>query len=515
MNIKIILFAACLLFVMGCEKDTNEYNHELAENITVAGLESEYTLLSEYDVLKIDVSANTTYPVSDFDFSWGVYETNVSGAIPPKLDTIGQGPKLVYPVKLRAKTWMLVLIVKNRVSGLTKYVATPLHIITKFTRGWYIAKTEGDSTDLDLHLTPEKIDVTTLEANVFSFLNGHKLYGQAKRLNFQSRYKSDITGILANTRTLFVQTDQSIRPLNINTLKEIHDDGSIFLGGTPIGGVGALFTASVSSYLIRGGQLYTLYHNGANSGKFGAAIMMDKQNTPYQLSDYFVASTTEVPILWDRLSGSFVTAEGYGTYMTQFKDDTNNKDIKVRNNNKSLLYMGYKDRIYDQARWTTDQVGYAILQDKGDLSLRSLVKLFDKDRTLTITPITIPTNSLLYDATMYALNQEDESILYFLKDNNIYSHNLDNGYEQLQFSVPQGEQVTQIKHLKYEEGTAYTFNYIIIATQKAGKYVIRFFNKLSGNLESTPVFTLRGEGVAKDILYISPNVYDSTYPDSY
>ncbi|ERJ60121.1 PKD-like family lipoprotein [Sphingobacterium paucimobilis] len=516
--LHIILFVLGVLFIGGCEKNTNNFDYQQAEVITVEGLEPSYTLMSGYDVLNIDISANSTIPAADFDYTWGVYETNVQGYA-PKLDTIGKGSKLVYPIKLPAKGWMLVLMAKNKTTGVTQYLRSNLNIVTMFTRGWYVAKSEGDSTDLDLHLTPDNISTTTLEENVLSLSNGKKLAGRAKQLIFTTNYKTTVTGVLANTRTLFVQSEKSSRPLNINTLKSLHTDESLFIGTPPPGSVGAAFNGSSANYLIKGGKLFSIYAMSSNNGTFGSAKMIDEYDSPYNLSDYFAVNTSNDPILWDNISGSFITMSmGYGTSMAKYIDAQTNNDIKANNNNnKNLLYMGFKSAIYNASAYRYALEGYALLQDKVNQSLKTLVKLVADQSILTITPTDISSTSLLHNATMYTLNKEDESILYFVTANQVYSHNLDNHTEDLQFSTPNDEEVTFIRHLKYSENSnpVYSHNYIAIGSKKGNEYRIRFFKKSSGNLESQPVFTLEGKGTANDVLYISPSVSEYTYANSY
>lgn len=516
-RLHIIMFFISLLSITSCEKDTNSFNYQDAEVITVSGLESSYTLMSEFDILKIDISANSSIPAADFDFTWGVYETNVQGYA-PKLDTIGRGAILTYPIKLPAKTWMLVLMAKNKTTGVTQYLRSTLNVVTKFTRGWYVVKSEGDSTDLDLHLTPLKINETTLEKNVLSLSNGEKLPGRGKQLIFTTNYKSTVTGTLANTRTLFVQTEERSIPFNINTLKAIHTEQSLFIGPPAAGPVGAAFNGTYANYLIKGGKLYSIYSMSSNNGTFGSAKMINEFDHPYDLSDYFAVNSSVDPILWDKISGSFVTmSSGYGASMVKYTDDKDNVDITANNNsNKNLLYMGFKNSFYNASSYSYNLEGFALLQNKLDLNQKYIVKLITDKNKIKIIPTEIASSSLLHNATIYTLNKSDENILYFVNANKVYSFNLDNYAEHLQFSAPSDESITFIRHLKYtENNTLFSHNYIAVGTTKGDEYRIRFFNKSSGNLDAQPVFTIQGKGTANDVLYISPAVSEYTYANSY
>jgi hypothetical protein len=109
-------------------------------------------------------------------------------------------------------------------------------------------------------------------------------------------------------------------------------------------------------------------------------------------------------------------------------------------------------------------------------------------------------------------------MMYFLSGNQIWSRNLANKFEQLQFTVPADETVTFIKHKKYAPTGAeapFAFNYIMIGTKSGSNYKIRMFTKTAGNLSTTPAFTLEGNGSPGDVIYISPSVAQTTYLNTF
>jgi hypothetical protein len=200
--------------------------------------------------------------------------------------------------------------------------------------------------------------------------------------------------------------------------------------------------------------------------------------------------------------------------MTIFSDDKDN-DFSTANNNQKALFLGMKSNIYlPDPDYYFKTVGYAILQDKTDPSLKSLCVLEKNKYVLKIKRDSIGPSSKLYDASLHTLLFEDENLLYFVNNNQLYSRNLSNGFEQLQFSAPGGEQINFIKHLKYSE-SGYAFNFFIVGTKIGSSYKIRMFTKNSGNLDPAPVQTLEGTGTARAIIYIAPTVSDYTYPSSY
>jgi len=132
---------------------------------------------------------------------------------------------------------------------------------------------------------------------------------------------------------------------------------------------------------------------------------------------------------------------------------------------------------------------------------------------------TLAATDKLNNAERFGLIVEDENILYFSVGQEIWSWNLSNGVEQLQFTVPAGEKVTFIRHRKYAGSNTteqpFYYNYMLIGTTSGGSYKVRAFRKTSGNLASAPDFTMEGKGSVGDVIYIAPPVSNYTYPNSY
>ena len=118
---------------------------------------------------------------------------------------------------------------------------------------------------------------------------------------------------------------------------------------------------------------------------------------------------------------------------------------------------------------------------------------------------------------------EDEKLLYFSNGNEIWSYNINNNFEQRQFTVPDGETVTFVQHRKNELAGAnypdgYYYNYICVGTvDTAGNYKLRMCTKQSGNLSEEPLHVLEGRGAPRDVIFISPHLVSgaTAFPDTY
>lgn len=517
-QIYILLFCGIAILFASCKKDQGNYNYKAAEEISVEGVESTYTLISEKDRITLDPKVTCTDPQAELEYMWGIYETNVQGA-PPVLDIIGRTKALDYPIKRAPKDWVLVLRVTNKHTGYSKYLNSTLTIITEFTRGWYVAKDDGAQTDLDLFLTPASIVPQGKRENIFSAVNGAKIDGKAKLLTYVSNYRSTVTGVLAATKTLFVTTDKDVSAIYISTLKQIRNMDNLFLGASPTKAPNAMFAGASANYLINDGKLYGLGVVEFNNGLFGAPKMKDASNSPYHLSDYFLYGARVESVLFDDMSSSFLAmSQATASAMNGMSDEIRpgtETGMPANNNNKKMLFMGFKSSVPTGAPDNRDRVtGYAVFQDKTDPTLKILSKVEPYRTNIFLTNDILKTTDKLYNATDYALLVEDENVLYFVSDNQVWSRNLSNKVEKLEFTPPAGEQLTFIRHKKYTE-TNYSFNYVMVATKSGDNYKVRMFNKSSGSISGNPVFTLEGNGMVRDVTYISPAVAEFTYAHSY
>ncbi len=499
--IYILLIASVLT---SCFKDKGNYVYTEHEEITVTGIAASYDKISLVDKITIDPTVTSNKPGAEFTYWWGLYETSVQGAV-PKVDTLLRTKAIDYLVVQPAKGWVLVFGAKNIKTGYTKIVTSNINVITQFTRGWYVAKTESGKTDLDLYTTPTTILPVGKVENVFSLANGRKLNGKANSLRFYSDYKSLTGTSFLNTRALFVVTDEDASVVNIGTIKEIRDFNGLFFNAPSIKKPDILCNGAQSFFFINNGRLYSIYNMSSNTGQFGISQMINEYNSDYKLSKFFYTPGFSNPLFFDELTSTFYSAGGASLQLTSVRDAATTK-MPANNNNKNLLYLGFK----------TTAAAFGVFQDKTNPNLRILSTITPNINSLLMINDTLAVTEKLYGATMHTLFNGDENMMYFVVGNEIWSRNLSNRFEQLQYTVPGDESISFIRHQKYtvSSDAPFNYNYVVVATKKGDTYVIRMFTKTSGNLNPAPAFTITGKGEAGDIIYMSPSVGGSTYPNT-
>lgn len=507
-----IILALFSLFIVSCYEDLGNYSYSDAEVITISGIENSYTKTTYIDRITIDPKVSSTDPKADFKYFWGVYENEGIG-LSTMLDTISRTKAIDYLLTQEAKSWILVFGATNTNTGLTQYYTSKLNIVTPFSRGWYVLKDDGSSSDMDLFLTTSTIIPDSKQENIYSTVNKKKIPGKAQILIFSNDYQSDIItpGRFASTRALFAQTDQDLTVTNINTLKEYRDFRSLFFDAPYKQSPNVISYGMSSFFFVNNGNLSSIFNGMPNTGQFGVQQMRDAVNSPYDLSKYVLQAVNSDPLYFDNASSSFISAGGTTIQLSQVTDAPGSQ-MAANNNNKKIEYMGGTNRLAFG--------GYAILSDKTNPARKYLCNISGDSRKkqISIKADSIKTTEKLYKAKMYTLNQ-DESIMYFVVDNQVWSRNLSNNFEQLQYMAPAGEEISFIRHKLYTGTTStelnYYYNYVMIATTTGGNYKVRMFTKTAGNLNDTPEFTLEGKGKVGDIIYISPNVKSNTYLNSF
>lgn len=505
MKSKYFIISALIIVITSCFADKGNYEYTAWEEITVTGIESDYTAISQVDRIQIEPVVSSTENDAQYEYYWGIYETSVQGYA-PIIDTIATTKNLDYLVVQPAKGWVLVFYAKNINTGYSKIVTANLNVVTEFTRGWYVAKQENGYTDLDLFLTPLGIAPDGKRENIYSQVNGKKLKGDAKRMAFFSDYKALQDGRFVNTRSLFVLSSEDASVVNISTLKEIRDFNSLFFTPPSVKAPDFVCDGSQALFFINDGLVRSIYTMSSNTGQFGVPHMINSMNSPYRMSKYFYTHSFYDPIFFDEMSSTFYSAGGYSFQLTAIKDAVSTQ-IPSANNNKTLVYMGQKAM----------NSSFAILKDKTNPAIRILATVTPSVNAFNIIADTLNPESKLFDGENHTLLNGDENMMYFSNGKEIWSRNLSNKYEQLQYTLPADETVSFIKHRKYSVSAdiAFAYNFVIVASKKGDSYVIRMFEKTSGNLAKEPIITMTDKGEAGDIIYIAPRVSSYTYPNSF
>ncbi|HEY8387674.1 MAG TPA: PKD-like family lipoprotein [Parasegetibacter sp.] len=510
--IKYIMALTIVGTTLSCYKDRGNYDYKDREDISISGIEPSYTVIGYEEKLNIQPQVSSNYTGADFEYFWGVYDGSGTVNARRNYDTIARTKDLDYRVDLPAGEWVITFAAKNKITGVASIFRSNVSVVTRFTRGWYVIRDNGTNTDVDLFTTPTNLNPGVKYEGLFEMVNGRSLEGKSGSLAFFTTYRSDFTGSLQVGRTFMLWSERDMAAVDLNTFQLIRDFNTIFYETPATRKPMSINVGMNAIYMINDGQLHSIHNIASNKGYFAGAKIADDQNTPYYLSKYYLATLLHNTLFYDELNSTFYSATGNGSTLVKTTSAGASK-MPNANINKTLRYLGHKS-------YSAAMVGWAFLQDKTDPNLRILAQISaPNSNALTITPDTLLSTSNLYHAEKMTLLNGDENLIYFSRGNQVWSRNLSNKNEVLQFTVPAGETISFIRHRKFTGSAAAETNYyhnaVVVGTQVGNMYRIRVFNKVSGNISGNPITILEGNGFATDVMYMSPAVVGSTYQPTY
>lgn len=490
MKIKNIVYL--LLFVIGissCYEDKGNYDYDALFEITIDSIRESYNSYALIDTLRIHPEISPAN--SEYEYWWGIYETNVQGYA-PQLDTLYYTRDLEMPMTLSPGTYSLVFCAKEKSTGIAALTRADLTVVTTLSKGWYVLRSQGGYTDLDLFTETDKIE------NVISMNNeGKLLKGEATAISHNSSYKSwdEANSRYVNTNTLFALSSEDMVALRVNEGTIIRSFEDLFYDTPDVAAPQDIYGGSIDLYMMNDGKMYTIYNMSSNSGRFG-----EPKGGDYKLSPYRVYNGIRYPLLYDENSCSFCSADTWDNLMLPLKDEGAVDTIPlppVNNMDADLLFMGP----------TSSNCAYALMKKKQE----DLYLLFNMDADCYVpynNPIqswdTLDNNLGLLQADRWATNTANH-IIYYAIGNTIYSCNVDGGYqERVQQVLPAGEEVTYMRHLVYSNylNPSEDFEYIAVASYDGTNYKVYFYELQAGNLQNDPEI-LEGEGKVGALIYIN------------
>ena len=77
MKSKYFIISTLILVITSCFADKGNYEYTAWEEITVTGIESDYTAISQVDRIQIEPVVSSTENDAQYEYYWGIYETSV------------------------------------------------------------------------------------------------------------------------------------------------------------------------------------------------------------------------------------------------------------------------------------------------------------------------------------------------------------------------------------------------------------------------------------------------------
>lgn len=515
------IIASSLLFI-GCYDDKGNYDYTDLSTIDISGIDEEYSRISFKDTLRITPTVTSSDANDTFEYLWTLnpsYKSVPSGGS-IESDTIGNEQTLNYPVKLSKGMYDVVLKLTNSLTGYSTFHTTSLEVKTEFSLGFYVLKDVNGNTDMDLHLPDGGVS-----ESLITQVEGQALPGAPRSMGiiFQYSYIDPATDEYAAPTALSVCAGKDARVYNLQDMSIMFTHETMFFGAAPTDetpyyiypncyGIGYL--SDKGSYFN-----YQFASSGMNSaGKFGYPTPISNGCRPNINCMYNSLGEGQYAggcfYFFDEQNRRFLECNFNGD-LNAFEDG----DTPVPEN-YDLAFLG-RNAIGEDCR------GYALFKDK-QASGKLYLYLLTLDYTSYMNPVKkvgeIPATSDMNRATLYAINERDVRVMYFVADNKLYMFDIEQQTETniTPTDLAGDEEITYIsnRYWKGENDLPNNFNYLTIATYKDGKYKVYMYNITGGQPVGKPQRLLKGEGKAVKMQFSSPKMSQNPmdgacYPVSY
>ncbi len=532
-----ILILITIFLSFSCYEDLGNYDYDTLETISIKGINEEYVAYSR-DTLKIVPEVTYSNPDADMYYFW-LHESKTTGYY-IKDDTAHVGLILDTIVTWRPDVEIKFMFgARNKKTGYTVYKEFSLIVVTRFMYGLYVAKDNGEHSDLDFYPLPAwlnsysldnlKNEISPLVDNVLEVINGVEACprGSVQKLLYAERqpYFSYEEYRTLKLKSIYILTDEDYVMSSVETGGIFREYKDLFHTRPDV--LKPMFSGvTVTDYfLINNGHLYTFFYRAGNSsGKVSYPKVLPSSggtnSLDYSLSKYVFSECLYGTIFFDEVSSSFFRAiDGFRELMPLADGAEKAKggvasEIPIKNNNKTLIYMGGRSSYLGNNTAPIDAP--VILQDKTNTNLKILAKLWrsGNDYVSLINADTLREGTdALFNGTLITCSAPEIG-LYFLSGNKVYFREtgVKNGRETSVFEAPAGETVTFIRSL-YNTSNPSSDLVAIGTTLDGSQYKIRIFDKgIAGSLAADPlVLPSEGRfttGAARDIMLMHTKLGD-------
>lgn len=495
-----LVFFALSAFSCYDDQGNNKY-HEIGE-ISIAGMEKKYDVVTFRDVLNIDPLVASTDPNDVFDYYWTLDKKRIidEDESKIKLDTISLEKNLNYPVELKQGFYNLTLYVTNRSTGFQMNQVVDLNVTTPFSRGFYVLKEMEGHTEIDLHLSnDEKME------NLLTTANDGPVRGKpvSMGMNFTYYYLNETSPDFQKANTLNVLTEEDGRIVKVEDMSTVFTYRSMYYGEPPVNEKPYyMFSYGFGIGYASSEGFYCNIQWGESSGGYGYPQVVDGGCSV----DRNVVTDGMSAFFYDTKNRRFLNCDWNGEIhiYSDLGKDNETKEFTPNHIPHQLIYFG---------RCMVADGGYAIFCDANDHSKRYLYSLVldphsDANPIKTVT--VVDPDLKLNKAEMFATNELDANVIYSVVDNRIYAYDVTQ-QEEIEIKpdgFTAGEEITCISYRYWtqDNDVDYSFKHLVITTYKDGKYKVYMYDLVGSQTYGAPKYLFQGNGKVVKVQYASPKM---------
>lgn len=458
---------------------------------------------------KLNISPKIYPENRSYECFWGVANLNNQYSI---IDTLSHERDLDYLVTLNTGSYTLRFCAKDTETGIFSYTEYNLSVETEMSTGWWVLKGDENGTDVDIFTDEKKFE------NILYSFNGKKMTGKPVDLAYTNNYfvfdSSTDTDVAQNV--VFLGSEEDLMVVDLFTGKILRTYEDLFYEFPVQRKIQAVFKGASDVHLLADGSLYTMPISRYTPHYKQFVI---KHGGDYVLSPYRVASGWSNPMLFDESKSSFCIVDRAAPELVYGKPEASPSHSNL---NMDLLYMGGRT-----TSTSGGENGYALLKVKGEDkyklayidATRSSYDLSSSSSAyhcIILEMKDLPNTLSLLKSEIRAQNQ-DNDIIYFVKDNQVYSCHLETFEERIQSTdLSAGETITYMEYAKFMQpynDTSKWFDYLMVGTKSDKGYKLYFHPIQAGTLQPA-VKVFEGEGEIKRAVYIGMvggYIYPSVY----
>ncbi|MDR1414571.1 MAG: hypothetical protein LBI96_02065 [Odoribacteraceae bacterium] len=462
---KTNIFIALLLgFALhACYEDKGNYTyHDVVQ--PVIELENSYTVY-RFDTLRINPKITTLNGEDEYDYTWTLYNLNAFVAV------IGNEKELVYPVLTTSNQFRIYLQLTSRATGITYTKFFPLSVVSRESMAWYVLKTIGGNTELDLFFEDDGEDIP----NFLEYTVGYNMEGEARGISYIGEYKdyvdpNDFSSGGQWCSRVFLASEKEVLVYDQLANLVTRNSSNLFYSAPSLLDVHGVFGAANEVYILADGKLYDVSLMISMTGRFGMARQRE-DNLPFTLSPYAACLPISFtrPLLFDETHRSFLVKNIFVPALFEHDYPT------LVNMPYDLKFMGTKIE-----KSGIQGLAYALMQHRVDQSWQ-IFGIDIGETEASPTTHAVPSTSGLITAELRAQHARLDYI-YFVKNNQLFIYNILAGTEESVYTAPSGEQITMMK-CEFDSFTTdangqYTYpaHLLVIGTNTGDAYTVRVFH---------------------------------------
>lgn len=509
-----LILAVCSAAMVSCISDDSDYgifnggDASKALSIELGGLEEYYDILSfSGEELVLTPTVSTSFDESDMEYTWMYWDvlkvastTYTSDDSKFNVDTIsvGNSKDLAYTVNLPDGQYAFQLLARSKSTGYAQTIRTTVRTSSALSKGFYVQKETADgNTELDLYNT----NYNTLTANILKATQGQAMSGKPRMMDVihQQAYIDPETDaqtggnlICITTENNEVQWFRTMDGAKIFTPENVHYE--YVANEVPYRTVRGYW----ETYYITSNGVYSAYT--ASMGGSGVLGAFDGTGG----STHVVSSPAGYYgiIYWSNQTSSFEVSDynaAYAPVASAVPDyDTQGIDYEPITCGTCLA---------------SGEILFFLMKSKSDASKKALFFFENGFFGASLTEVReLAADAPFANATLYAVNTNQATIAYYIKDNKLFAYDLAGMADDKELPVEGIGSGEQISYLSCQTisglDEADNFNYLIIGTQTGDTYKVYMYEMRAGEPVGSPKVSFSGTGRLHRIDYVNPNVSD-------